>query len=105
MSNHDVAQAIDRHVTVTLNNCYNNSVNCQNTQSASNHNRTLTVIIIACFIFCCQVNLFIYKVVSDEDAENNGKSNGDAEVNIEESEEDIYGVTTVIDLHKHQVGG
>lgn len=104
MSNHDVAQAIDCHVTVTLNNYYNNTVNCQNTQSASNHNRTLTVII-ACFIFCCQVNLFIYKVVSDEDAENNGKSNGDAEVNIEESEEDIYGVTTVIDLHKHQVGG
>ena len=61
--------------------------------------------VIACFIFCRQVNLFIYKVVSDEDAENNGKSNGDAEVNIEESEEDIYGVTTVIDLHKHQVGG
>lgn len=44
----------------------------------------------------------IIKVVSDEEAENNGKSNGDAEVNIEESEEDIYGVTTVIDLHKHQ---
>lgn len=59
----------------------------------------------ACFIFCHQVNLFIYKVVNDEDAENYGKSNGDAEVNTEESEEDVYSVTTVIDLHKHQVGG
>lgn len=50
------------------------------------------------------INSFIYKVVNDQDHENNGESKEDTEEETEDSEEDVYGVTTVINLKKHQVG-
>ena len=56
------------------------------------------------FFFLLVINSFIYKVVNDEDHENNGESKEDTEEEAEDSEEDVYGVTTVINLKKHQVG-
>lgn len=45
----------------------------------------------------------IVKVVNDEDDENNGESKTDDD-NVDESEDDVFGVTTVVNLKKHQVG-
>lgn len=44
----------------------------------------------------------IWKVVDDEDQESNGEIK-DHDEETHESEEDVYGVTTVVNLKKHQV--
>lgn len=42
----------------------------------------------------------VLKVVNDEDLESNGESKSDDD----ESDDDVFGVTTVVNVKKHQVG-
>ncbi|XP_027058756.1 protein BCCIP homolog [Pocillopora damicornis] len=45
----------------------------------------------------------LIKVVNDDDQENNGEAKTDNDDNDDESEDGVFGLTTVIDLKKHKV--